>query len=82
MRRHVEIETKYPKAPRATWGASLSMADGYCWTVARKTYELAAATVISSHSRIVLWNMLPVASQDYWFWRAKFVMTALEELEN
>lgn len=77
----VTPDLDWPIAPRKTDGSDLSLADTWCWTIARKTYEIAA----TRHARptiILPWEKLSRAAQDIWFWRARFVMLALAELEK
>ena len=74
------FDLQWPAAPRATNQSGLSVADVWCWAVAQRTYELAAVRY-SCPLTPVPWKNLTPATQDIWFWRAKYVMAALDELE-
>lgn len=75
------FDLQWPAAPRATERAGISLADVWCWAVAQRTYELAAARY-SSPGKPIRWEKLTPATQDIWFWRARYVMAALDKLEG
>jgi hypothetical protein len=81
MTRTVTLDLDWPIAPRATASTGISHAEEWAWKVAQRTYEIAA----SRYCRPAIacaWKDLSRAAQDIWYWRAVFVMAAIDAIED
>lgn len=72
----------FPPAPRVVSKVtSISGADAFCWKLAERAY-FHATTRHQAPTERVRWQNVPVQQQDVWFWAAKAVLAAMQELEG
>lgn len=66
--------------PEKTAATGISMADDWALKVAKRSYELAQRTETAKRYQLA-WERLPKENQRVWYWHAKLVMQALDQLE-